>query len=192
MIQSHSLSKNSSPLLNSVLLPIRFGCLHTLHFSNITLFSTQNSLLITSWLKAVKWRNVLEKLRRLLWRYAFQKKNRQSNVPCTLWDEDRENVVECRYGQLSSTEEIEKKKQKKPGTIQNKIIGRAKVAQLWTVNSAETSTITHLSGHFLLRLIYPYSTLIRLVAFTRFYESFLAPSALAVGRVFSIQCNVTF
>ena len=42
-------------------------------------------------------------------RYAFQKKNRQSNVPCTLWDEDRENVVECRYGQLSSTEKIEKK-----------------------------------------------------------------------------------
>ena len=61
-----------------------------------------------------------------------RKKNRQSNVPCTLWDEDRENVVECRYGQLSSTEKIEKKKtkQKKPGTIQNKIIGRAKVAQL--------------------------------------------------------------
>ena len=109
VVKSHPLGKNSSPLLNSVLLPIRFGCLHTLHFSNITLFSTQNSLLITSWLKAVKWRNVLEKLRRLLWRYAFQKKNRQSNVPCTLWNEDRENVVECRYGQLSSTEKIEKK-----------------------------------------------------------------------------------
>ena len=59
-----------------------------------------------------------------------RKKNRQSNVPCTLWDEDRENVVECRYGQLSSTEEIEKKKQKKLGTIQSKIIGPAKVAQL--------------------------------------------------------------
>ena len=168
VVKSHPLGKNSSPLLNSVLLPIRFSCLHTLHFSYITLFSTQNSLLITSWLKAVKWRNVLEKLRRLLWRYAFQKKNRQSNVPCTLWDEDRENVVECRYGQLSSTEKIEKKK---PGTIQNKITGRAKVAQLWTVNSAETSTISHLSGHFLLRLKYTYSTLIRLVAFSRFFES---------------------
>ena len=60
-----------------------------------------------------------------------RKKNRQSNVPCTLWDEDRENVVECRYGQLSSTGEIEKKKkQNKLGTIQKKIIGRAKVAQL--------------------------------------------------------------
>ena len=173
VVKSHPLGKNSSPLLNSVLLPIRFGYLHTLHFSNITLFSIQTSLLITSWLKAVKWRNVLEKLRWLLWRYAFQKKNRQSNVPCTLWDEDRENVVECRYGQLSSTEKIEKKKQKqkKPGTIQNKIIGRAKVAQLWTVNSAETSTISRLSGHFLLRLIYTYSTLIRLVAFSRFFES---------------------
>ena len=171
VVKSHPLGKNSSPLLNSVLLPIRFSCLHTLHFSYITLFSTQNSLLITSWLKAVKWRNVLEKLRRLLWRYAFQKKNRQSNVPCTLWDEDRENVVECRYGQLSSTEKIEKKKQKKPGTIQNKITGRAKVAQLWTVNSAETSTISHLSGHFLLRLKHTYSTLIRLVAFSRFFES---------------------
>ena len=113
VVKSHPLGKNYSPLLNSVLLPIRFGRLHTLHFSNITLFSTQNSLLITSWLKAVKWRNVLEKLRRLLWRYAFQKKNRQSNVPCTLWDEDRENVVECRYGQLSSTEKIEKKKNKR-------------------------------------------------------------------------------
>ena len=61
---------------------------------------------------------------------CIPEKNRQSNVPCTLWDEDRENVVECRYGQLSSTEEIEKKKQKKLGTIQSKIIGRAKVAQL--------------------------------------------------------------
>ena len=48
VVKSHPLGKNSSPLLNSVLLPIRFGCLHTLHFSNITLFSTQNSLLITS------------------------------------------------------------------------------------------------------------------------------------------------
>ena len=113
VVKSHPLGKNSSPLLNSVLLPIRFGCLHTLHFSNITLFSTQNSLLITSWLKAVKWRKVLEKLRQLLWRYAFQKKNRQSNVPCTLWKEDRENVVEFRYGQLSSTEKIEKKKNKR-------------------------------------------------------------------------------
>ena len=47
-----------------------------------------------------------------------------------MWNEDRENIVECRYGQLSSTEEIEKKKQKKLGTIQSKIIGRAKVAQL--------------------------------------------------------------
>ena len=48
VVKSHPLGKNSSPLLNSVLLPIRFGCLHTLHFSNITLLSTQNSLLITS------------------------------------------------------------------------------------------------------------------------------------------------
>jgi len=49
-----------------------------------------------------------------------------------MWDEDRENVVECRYGLLSSTEKIEKNKtkQNKPGTIQNKIIGRAKVARL--------------------------------------------------------------
>ena len=29
-----------------------------------------------------------------------------------MWDEDRENVVECRYGQLSSTEKIEKNKTK--------------------------------------------------------------------------------
>ena len=48
VVKSHPLGKNSSPLLNSVLLPIRFGYLHTLHFSNITLFSTQTSLLITS------------------------------------------------------------------------------------------------------------------------------------------------
>ena len=48
VVKSHPLGKNSSPLLNSVLLPIRFGCLHTLYFSNITLFSAQNSLLITS------------------------------------------------------------------------------------------------------------------------------------------------
>ena len=49
-----------------------------------------------------------------------------------MWDEDRENVVECRYGQLSSTEKIEKKKtkQNKPGTMQNKLIRRANVAQL--------------------------------------------------------------
>ena len=60
---------------------------------------------------------------------CIPEKNRQSNVPCTLRDEDRENVVECRYVQLSSTEKIGKK-QKKPGKIQNKIIGRAKVAQL--------------------------------------------------------------
>ena len=48
-----------------------------------------------------------------------------------MWDEDRENVVESRYGQLSSTEKIEKKtKQNKPGTMQNKLIRRANVAQL--------------------------------------------------------------
>ena len=47
-----------------------------------------------------------------------------------MWDEDRENVVECRYGQLSSTGKMEKTKQNKPETIQNKIIGRASVAQL--------------------------------------------------------------
>ena len=35
-----------------------------------------------------------------------------------MWDEDRENVVECRYGQLSSTEKIEKKKQKQNKTNQ--------------------------------------------------------------------------
>ena len=29
-----------------------------------------------------------------------------------MWDEDRENVVESRYGQLSSTEKIEKKQNK--------------------------------------------------------------------------------
>ena len=87
VVKSHPLGKNSSPLLNSVLLPIRFGCLHTLHFSNITLFSTQNSLLITSWLKAVKWRNVLEKLRRLLLRYAFQKK--KPTVECNLYCVER-------------------------------------------------------------------------------------------------------
>ena len=40
---------------------------------------------------------------------CIPEKNRQSNVPCTLWDEDGENVVECRYGQLSSTGEIQKK-----------------------------------------------------------------------------------
>ena len=28
-----------------------------------------------------------------------------------MWDEDRENVVECKYGQLSSTGKIEKTKQ---------------------------------------------------------------------------------
>ena len=50
-----------------------------------------------------------------------------------MWDEDRENIVECRYGQLSSTEKIKKKnetKQNKPGAMQNKIFGRANVAQL--------------------------------------------------------------
>ena len=50
-----------------------------------------------------------------------------------MWDEDRENIVECRYGQLSSTEKIKKKnetKQNKPGVMQNKIFGRANVAQL--------------------------------------------------------------
>ena len=49
-----------------------------------------------------------------------------------MWDEDRENIVECRYGQLSSTEKIIiiKKKQNKPGAIQNRIIGHANVAQL--------------------------------------------------------------
>ena len=50
-----------------------------------------------------------------------------------MWDEDRENIVECRYGQLSSTEEIKKKtkqKKNKPGAMQNKIFGRANVAQL--------------------------------------------------------------
>ena len=96
VVKSHPLGKNSSPQFNFVLLPSRFGKNHnrslsyygswirllTLHFSNITFFSTQNSLLITSCLKAVKWRNVLE-LRWLLWRYAFQKKNRKSSKPCT-------------------------------------------------------------------------------------------------------------
>ena len=49
-----------------------------------------------------------------------------------MWDEDRENIVECRYGQLSSTEKTKKKKtkQNKPGAMQNKIFGRANVAQL--------------------------------------------------------------
>ena len=51
---------------------------------------------------------------------CIPEKNRQSNVPCTLWDEDRENVVECRYGQLSSTENIEKKtKETRNNTKQN-------------------------------------------------------------------------
>ena len=51
---------------------------------------------------------------------CIPEKNRQSNVPCTLRDEDRENVVECRYGQLSSTEKIEKKKQNKRNQEQYK------------------------------------------------------------------------
>ena len=66
---------------------------------------------------------------------------KKPKVKCTLhltrdlmskmWDEDRENIVECRYGQLSSTEKIIIiKKQNKPGAIQNKIIGHANVAQL--------------------------------------------------------------
>ena len=50
-----------------------------------------------------------------------------------MWNEDRENIVECRYGQLSSTEKTNKKKktkQNKSGAMQNKIFGRANVAQL--------------------------------------------------------------
>ena len=35
-----------------------------------------------------------------------------------MWDEDRENIVECRYGQLSSTEKIIKKKTKQNKTNQ--------------------------------------------------------------------------
>ena len=51
---------------------------------------------------------------------CIPEKNRQSNVPCTLWDEDGENVVECRYGQLSSTGEIQKKtKETRNNTKQN-------------------------------------------------------------------------
>ena len=41
--------------------------------------------------------------------------------------EDRENVVECRYGQLSSAEQIEKKNKT---AKKNKMIGRAYVVQL--------------------------------------------------------------
>ena len=160
-----------------MLLPSRFGKSHnrslsyygswirllTLLFTNITLFSTQNSLLITSCLKAVNLRNVLEKLRGGC--YGAMHSSKKPKVECILylsrdmmskmWDEDRENIVECRYGQLSSTEKIIIiKKQNKPGAIQNKIICRANVAQLYTVNSIETSTISHLSSDFLLRLIY--------------------------------------
>ena len=50
------------------------------------------------------------------------RKKKKQNVHYTLylsrdlmskmWDEDRENVVESRYGQLSSTEKIEKKQNK--------------------------------------------------------------------------------
>ena len=40
-------------------------------------------------------------------------------------NEDRENVVECRYGQLSSAEQIEKKNRNK-----TKWDGRAYVVQL--------------------------------------------------------------
>ena len=51
-----------------------------------------------------------------------------------MWDEDRENVVEGRYGLLSSTEKIEKKtKQNKTKQTRNttkQIIRCANVAQL--------------------------------------------------------------
>ena len=36
-----------------------------------------------------------------------------------MWDEDRENIVECRYGQLSSTEKIKKKRNKTKQTRSN-------------------------------------------------------------------------
>ena len=40
-----------------------------------------------------------------------------------MWDEDRENIVECRYGQLSSTEKIiiikKESKQTRSNTKQN-------------------------------------------------------------------------
>ena len=54
--------------------------------------------------------------------------------------EDRENVVECRYGQLSSAEQIEKKKTK-PQKKQNDwpCICRAAINH----NSVVTSTIWH-------------------------------------------------
>ena len=145
VVKSHPLGKNSSPQFNFVLLPSRFGKNHnrslsyygswirllTLHFSNITFFSTQNSLLITSCLKAVKWRNVLENLRGGC--YGAMYSSKKPKVECILylsrnmmskmWDEDRENIVECRYGQLSSTEKIiiiiKESKQTRSNTKQN-------------------------------------------------------------------------
>ena len=36
-----------------------------------------------------------------------------------MWDEDRENVVECKYGQLSSTEKIENKNKNKTKQTRN-------------------------------------------------------------------------
>ena len=74
----------------------------------------------------------------LLWRYAFQKTPKVECTYARLDAQNVENVVECRYGQLSSTEQIEKNK---TATKQNDwpCICRAAINH----NSVVTSTIRH-------------------------------------------------
>ena len=113
----------------------------------------------------------------LLWRYAFQHL-REINLPRLdaskiqkIRDEDKENVlVECRYGQLSSTDGQSGQKK----TKQNKIIGRAKCCA--AVNRKFCCNVYNFALVYqvifcLGLIIYTFATSKHFLAFTRFYAS---------------------
>ena len=82
VVKSHPLGKTSSPLFNSVLLPSPFGCLHTLHFSNITILDSKQ---VTHYImtKSSDVKECSRKTERVAMALCIPEKNRTSNVPCT-------------------------------------------------------------------------------------------------------------